>query len=50
MTIFHQGTDAGAFDSVEVFTTAGFGFYCDFSGLGYVDDNQYITSNDCFES
>ena len=49
MVIFHQGTDAGAFDSVEVVTKEGKSYFCDFSDKGLIDDNQFAKSTSCFE-
>ena len=50
MAIYHQGTDAGHFDYVEVVTSDRSSYSCDFFDAGLIDDNQFATSKDCFES
>ena len=50
MSIYHQGTDAGMFDLVEVVTSEGKRLYCDFKDKGLIDDNGYATSRKCYES
>jgi len=48
MTIFHQGTDAAAFDYVETVFDNGLVHGCTFSDKGLIDDDQYATSSNCY--
>ena len=50
MTIFHQGPDSAGFDFVEIYTKEGKTYGCQFSEVGVLDDNQYGTSRQCYES
>ena len=45
MTVFHQGTDAGQLDNINVRFSDGKEWTC--KGFEYVDDNQWTSSADC---
>ena len=49
MVIYHQGTDAGSFDYVEINTKEGNTYGCNFYDKGLIDNNDYAKSTDCFE-
>ncbi len=49
MAIYHQGTDAGAFDFVEIVTRDGNSYGCKFADKGLIDDNDFAKSVDCYE-
>ncbi len=48
MTIFHQGTDAAAFDYVETLFDNGVVQGCNFADKGLIDDEQFVTSSNCY--
>ena len=50
MAIYHQGTDAGAFDYVKIVTRDGKSFGCNFFDKGLIDDNDFAKSVDCYEN
>merc|ERR1712004_247412 len=45
MTVFHQGTDGGQLDNINVRFSDGKEWTC--KGFEYVDDNQWTSSADC---
>ena len=45
MTVFHQGTDAGQLDNINVRFSDGKEWTC--YGFEYVDDNEWTSSADC---
>lgn len=49
MAIYHQGTDAGAFDSVEILTRNKDVFGCKFDDAGLIDNNDFAKSVKCYE-
>lgn len=50
MTISHQGTDAAAFDYVRIQAASGFevAYECRFNPI-LIDDEQYLSSSDCYQ-
>jgi hypothetical protein len=50
MAIYHQGTDAGAFDYVEITTTEGKTYACSFADKGLIDNNDFAKSTNCYEA
>merc|ERR1711994_1125281 len=48
MTMFHQGTDAGAFEYVKVMSPGGKVYHCDFP-IQLIDNEDYLSTIECQE-
>ena len=48
MTMFHQGTDAAAFEYVKVMSPQGKAYHCDFP-IQLIDNEEYLSTIECQE-
>ena len=48
MTMFHQGTDAAAFEYVKVMSPGGKVYHCDFP-IQLIDNEEYLSTIECQE-
>ena len=48
MTMFHQGTDAAAFEYVKVMSPQGKTYHCDFP-IQLIDNEEYLSTIECQE-
>ena len=48
MTMFHQGTDAAAFEYVKVMSPEGKTYHCDFP-IQLIDNEDYLSTIECQE-
>ena len=48
MTMFHQGTDAAAFEYVKVMSSEGKTYHCDFP-IQLIDNEDYLSTIECQE-
>ena len=48
MTMFHQGTDAAAFEYVKVMSPKGKVYHCDFP-IQLIDNEDYLSTIECQE-
>ena len=53
MTIFHQGTDGACFEYISIGTknaNGTFGYVCEFDGFTFIDDDDYLQSERCYQN
>ena len=51
MTIFHQGTDGACYEYLYIQDTNPDNVYvCTFDATSFIDDNDYLQSERCFQN